>query len=76
LINWVHRKWVDWVLWPIHRRRMRNGVTALMYLQDRMKAVRWPRQRRRQVMRQMIRSGRVDFMYDLLYNERDLKRRS
>lgn len=74
MFNWLKKKWVQLVVFPYQRRQVRNGVTALLIVDERMKALGWKRQRRRQVFRQLVRQpAHFSFIYDLLYQERNVK---
>ena len=77
MFRWVKKQWVRRVLYPYHRRQMKKGVTALLYLDERMKAQGFKRQYRRQVFRQLVRQpAHLTFMYDLLYAEHNIKKGS
>ena len=74
MINALKRYWVLKVLYPIHRRKMRNGVIAILELNLMMKANNYGRKHRRQVMRDLIkRPENMVWMLDLLYVEHGLE---
>ena len=70
------RRWyVGKILYPLHRRKVRNGVIAILELDNMMKGSGYGRKHRRQVMRDIIRRPQhMVWLLDLLYADAGLEK--
>lgn len=67
----IRRLWIRWVTLPRFRRRLRDGVVAVQWLNQQMIAQGWKRQRRRHILRDIERDpGKMMWILDLLYTGR------
>ena len=57
----LRRLWVRWITFPRMRRRLRDGVVAVQWLNQSMIKARWPRQRRRHILRDIERDPGKDY---------------
>jgi hypothetical protein len=53
MFNWLRRTWIKYITWPRYRRRLRDGVVAVMWLNDVLIKEGWKRQRRRNLLRDL-----------------------
>lgn len=67
----LKKLWVRYVTWPRFQRRLRDGVVAVQWLNQRMIDNKVPRQRRRHILRDIDRDpGKLMWVLDLLYTGR------
>lgn len=67
----MKKLWIKYVTWPRYRRRLRDGVVAVQWLNQRMIDAKMPRQRRRHILRDIDRDpGQLMWVLDLLYTGR------
>lgn len=71
MIGKIRRLWIKYVSFPRMRRRLRDGVVAVQWLNQAMIAQKWPRQRRRHILRDIDRDpANLMWVLNLLYTER------
>jgi len=59
MIKWLKEIWWRLYLRDRWRRRLRDGVIAMLEVNEMMKAAKWPRQRRRHFMRDLQRDPKT-----------------
>jgi hypothetical protein len=71
MFRFLKRAWIRYVTWPRMRRRLRDGVVAVQWLNQAMIEAKYPRQRRRHILRDIDRDpGKLMYVLDLLYTGR------
>ena len=70
-MGFFRRLWTRWVTYPRLRRRLRDGVVAVQWLNQQMIAAKFPRQRRRHILRDIDRDpANMLWILQLLYTGR------